>query len=144
MRRLASGAIGCGLVWAGVAQAQFGRGSGWATTGNDAQRSYWLRADPKISRDSMAKPGFAFVWKLKLAADAKHSSPMAPPALLEGYIGYRGFRSLGYVSVGADNLVAMDTDLGRVEWQKRLPAAPAQSGACAGLTASMTRPITTA
>src|ERR1700730_16339825 len=87
-----------------------------------------------MSRDSLQKPGFQFVWKIKLPSDARQSNSMAPPVLLEGYIGYRGFRSLGYVSSGADNIVGIDTDLGRIEWQKHVAAQPG----CA-MTASLTR-----
>jgi hypothetical protein len=53
-----------------MAQAQFGRGDGgWSTVGGDAQRSSWVRTDAKISKDSMQKPGFQLVWKLKLNND---------------------------------------------------------------------------
>jgi hypothetical protein len=31
------------------AQAQFGRAGDWTTSGNDAQRSNWVRSDAKIS-----------------------------------------------------------------------------------------------
>jgi outer membrane protein assembly factor BamB len=142
MRRLAGATIvsfGCAFVWMGAAHAQFGRGGGWATSGSDAQRSFWVRADPKISKDSMQKPGFQFLWKIKLPSDPKQSNSMAPPVLLEGYIGYRGFRSLGYVTSGPDNIVGIDTDLGRIEWQKRAAAQPG----CAS-NASLTRPAAAA
>ncbi len=44
---------------AGTAYAQRGGGD-WTTEGNDAQRSSWVRADPKINRDSIQKPDFKF------------------------------------------------------------------------------------
>src|SRR5436309_119359 len=81
------------LVFMGTARAQFGRGVGdWMTGGADAQRSSWIRTDAKISKDSLQKPGFEFLWKLSLDNDAKQ--PFAQPVLLNSYIGYRGFRSL--------------------------------------------------
>jgi outer membrane protein assembly factor BamB len=126
----------CLLLLAVPAAAQFGRGDGtWSTAGGDAQRSSWVRTDPKISSTSMQKPGFGLAWKVKLGND------LTSVSLLDRYIGYRGFRSLGFVSGGGDRLFALDTDLGRIEWQKKLSANPAASGDCPG---SVTRPVTTA
>jgi PQQ-like domain len=135
-------AWGFAFVWIGVAQAQFGRGVGdWMTSANDAQRSSWIRTDAKISRESLQKPGFEFLWKLKLDANAKQS--FAPPVLLNSYIGYRGFRSLAFVGVTSNKLVGIDTDLGKIEWQKQLPGDGVLS-ACDGLMTSLTRPATAA
>jgi len=126
----------------GAANAQFGRGVGdWITNGGDAQRSSWIRTDAKISSESLQKPGFEFLWKLKLDANAKQS--FAPPVLLNSYIGYRGFRSLAFVGVTSNKVVGIDTDLGKIEWQKQLPGDGASS-ACDGLMTSLTRPATAA
>ncbi|MGH9661943.1 MAG: hypothetical protein ACRD96_25570, partial [Bryobacteraceae bacterium] len=89
------------------------RGGGdWMTLGYDAQRSSWVRSDAKISAETMAKPGFQLVWEVKT------KSSLTPPALLDFYIGYRGFRSLGFVGGSSNTLVAIDTDLSRIEWEK--------------------------
>jgi outer membrane protein assembly factor BamB len=126
----------------GAANAQFGRGVGdWVTNGADAQRSSWIRTDAKISRESLQKPGFEFLWKLKLDANAKQS--FAAPVLLNSYIGYRGFRSLAFVGVTSNKVVGIDTDLGKIEWQKQLPG-DGSSSSCAGLMTSLTRPATAA
>jgi hypothetical protein len=145
MRKLAGLAViwfGSAWVWVNVAGAQGGRGgSDWTTVGGDAQRSSWVRTDPKISSDSMQKPGFGIAWKVKLGGS------VTPAVLLDRYIGYRGFRSLAFVGGGSDNAIAIDTDLGRVEWQKPLSASSAQAASpdCpGGMTASLTRPTTTA
>ena len=58
----------------GIACCAFG--GDWTTSGADAQRSSWVRADPRISPDSMRKPGFQLAWKVKLASE------LTPPALL--------------------------------------------------------------
>jgi outer membrane protein assembly factor BamB len=126
------------LVTASVAHAQFfGGPADFSTTGSDAQRSSWVRADPKISADALRKPGFQFLWKVKLANDAKQSTVLSPAALLTRYIGYRGFRSLGFIGSSADKIFALDTDLGRIEWQK--PIATATS--TCGMTANLARPV---
>ncbi|MDE3165780.1 MAG: hypothetical protein KGN36_08245 [Acidobacteriota bacterium] len=123
------------------------RGGGdWATAGNDAQRSGWVRSDQKISPVGMARPGFAFLWKQKLAGDPKQLNSLTEAVLLDRYIGYRGFRSLAQVGASGNRIVALDTDLGRVEWEKALGAAAAQAGTMAcpgGLTTPLARPVGT-
>ena len=148
MRRLAVVAALCGAcapIWMGVARAQFGRGVGdWSTTGGDAQRSSWVRSDVKISRESLQKPGFQLVWKVKLNNEARQLNALTPAALLTGYIGYRGFRSLGFVSGSGGRIFALDTDLGRIEWQKPLKAATSPQGSLAcpgGMTANVSRQV---
>ena len=132
MRRLARVvfAFACALAGAAVAPAQFGRAAGdWMTSGNDAQRSSWVRTDPKISSDSMQKPGFQVLWKIQLGNDREPSNALTAPVLLERYIGYRGFRSLGFAGGNSNGVFGVDTDLGRLEWQRRLsPAAAAPGG----------------
>lgn len=114
----------------------------WNTAGADAQRSSWVRSDPKISRSRLQSPGFDLVWKLKLGG-----ASLTPVAVIDRYIGYRGFRAMGFLAGNADDLIALDTDLGRVEWKKRFDTAPAKSAASScpgGMTAALTRSVTTA
>jgi outer membrane protein assembly factor BamB len=113
-----------------VAQAQ-----DFSTTGHDAHRSGWVRSDPKISAASMRKPGFDFLWEVKVPSPA-----LTEAALLNFYIGYRGFRALGFVGGGADKVFAFDTDLGRIEWQKSL-GGPASN---CGMKANVARAVGTA
>src|SRR5947208_8458541 len=138
----------CALLYVTGAFGQ-GRGGGdWTTSGNDAQRSGWVRNDPKISKAGMEKPGFAFLWKQKVNNDARQLNSLTQAVMLDRYIGYRGFRALGYVGGSSDNIVAMDTDLGRIEWKKRLEGAPPPANptlACpGGMTTALTRPTPTA
>src|SRR3982751_6784796 len=147
MRRLT--AILALITGAGVAHAQFGRGAGdWKTVGGDAQRSNWVRNDAKISKNALEKPGFASIWKIKLDNSPKQANALTPALVMTGYIGYRGFRSLSFVGGSSDKVFAFDTDLGKIEWQKSVPGAPAASGATAacpgGMTANVARPTTTA
>jgi hypothetical protein len=118
-------------------------------TGNgDAQRSAWVRADAKISKESLQdpkrKPGFQFLWKLKLDNKPRQLNALAPPTTLERLIGYRGFRMLGFVGGSSDAVFTIDTDLGRMEWEKRLVSnAPSQAGTLAcpgGMTTGVARP----
>ena len=132
-----------------VASAQFGRGTGdYSTAGADAHRSSWVRTDAKISPVSLGSPGFELVWKVKLNNEASQLNALTPAALLNGYIGYRGFRSLALLGGSSNQVFALDTDLGRIEWQKAVMATPGPVGASlscpGGMTANVTRPVSAA
>jgi outer membrane protein assembly factor BamB len=126
-----------------VAFAQRGSGD-WMTNGFDAQRSYWVRNDEKISKASMSKPGFGLLWKVKPANMARQLNTLTPPSLLDFYISYRGFRTLGFFGGSDDRVIAYDLHLSRVEWEKSYAAKSnrmAGTVACpGGLTANVTRP----
>jgi hypothetical protein len=147
MRRLAVVAIIClggALAWMVNAYAQGRLGSEWMTNNGDAQRSSWIRSDPKISRESLQKPGFQFLWKLKLDNSPRHLNSLTPPPLLDLLIGYRGFRSLAFVGGSSDTVFVIDSDLGRMEWEKRLTAGSSSKRGVpqcpGGMTANLTRP----
>lgn len=136
----------CALVGAPVSHAQFGAGD-WTTTGFDAQRSFWVRSDAKISLADMEKGGFKLVWKTDLNDGSRNQSFVTSPVMLDFYIGYRGFRSLSFTGTGANAVVAMDSDLGRLEWKKAFnaPATPGNSTGCpGGMTSGVARPSTVA
>jgi outer membrane protein assembly factor BamB len=94
--------------------------------------------------DSMQKPGFQFLWKLKLDNDPKQLNSLTHAVLLDRYIGYRGFRALAFVGGSSENVFALDSDLGRVEWQNHYPSDSSQQAGSpdcpGGLTSSPTRP----
>ncbi len=147
MRRLAlvvTVLFGGAFAWTANTHAQGRVGSEWMTNNGDAQRSSWIRTDPKISIESMQKPGFQFLWKLKLNNDPRQLNSLTPPPLLDLLIGYRGFRSLAFVGGSSDKVFVIDTDLGRMEWEKQLASGSPSSGrpvACpGGMTAGITRP----
>jgi outer membrane protein assembly factor BamB len=134
----------CLILTLQVSVAQ--RGGDWMTAGFDAQRSNWVRNDAKISVDRMSKPGFELVWKMKIADAPRQLNSITPPALLDFYISHRGFRTLGFFGTSSNRVVAIDTDLGRLEWDKQLaPPAPAAGATLAcpgGMTATVARPVT--
>jgi hypothetical protein len=123
------------------AHAQFGRGGGtWNTAAADSQRSAWARTDARISSARM--PEFMFLWKVKAANDAKGSYSMSSAVMVDSYIGYRGFRSYAFFGGASNNAIALDSDVGRVEWTQNFGAAPSSGTAtCPGaMTAGVTRP----
>jgi outer membrane protein assembly factor BamB len=118
------------------------------TSNGDAQRSSWVRTDAKISKETMRKPGFKFLWKKKLKNEARQLNSLTAPATLERLIGYRGFRMLGFVGGSSDRVFVIDTDLGRMEWEKQLTSAAPPQGASfecpGGMTSNVARPTVAA
>lgn len=121
----------CLIPGPGIVRAQFRGSPDWMTDGADAQRSSWIRTDPKISVERLRTPGFALVWKIKLDHEP------GPAATLSRYIGYRGFRSFAFLGSTAGEITAIDTDLGRIEWKKSVPASTAASDGSAGCGPAM-------
>src|SRR5580704_8087566 len=115
MRRLTI-SFCCAFLSLCAAHAQFGRGGGWTTSGADAQRSSWVRTDAKISKESLQKSGFQLLWKVKLNNQPVQLNSLTGAVTLEGYIGYRGFRTLAHLGGSSNNVFAVDTDPGRLEW----------------------------
>jgi outer membrane protein assembly factor BamB len=133
---------GCALIFAGLAAAQFGGGPAWNTTGGDAQRTSWVRTDAQISPENLQKPGFKFLWKVKLNNEAKGDYALSQAVEFPRYIGYRGFRSYVFLGGASNTAIALDSDLARVEWQQRYKvSAPAPTPGCpGGMTAGVSRP----
>src|SRR3954469_2051258 len=143
MTKLSGRSLLCGsclVACTSLCQAQFGRGdSSWATSGADAQRSSWVRTDPKISKEGVHSRDFRFLWKLKLGDAPGTANTFTPAVLLTKYIGYRGFRDLALVESNSHKVYGIDVDLGRIEWTAPLKAQGI--GSCAGdLTAGLARP----
>ena len=128
------------------AQAQRGGGNDWLTENADAQRTATIKSDAKINKDSVTKPeNFKFIWKLKLKNQPTQLNNLMPPATLERLIGFKGFRMLGFVAGSGNNLITIDTDLGRFEWEKKLPAAASTTSTITcpgGMTTGVVRPTT--
>src|SRR5687767_11023230 len=117
--------IGAGFPARLQAQAQGGE---WTTTAGDAQRTAWVRADPRLTREAVQEGQFRFLWKLKFDNESRQWSSLTEPILLDRLIGYRGFKALGFVGGSADRLFAVDTDLGRPYWTTHLTYAAATGG----------------
>ncbi len=148
MKTILAAILCCGLCVSAVS-AQFRSTNDWMTENADAQRTATVRTDPVINKDFVAQPGnLKFLWKLKLKNQPNQLNNLSSPATLELLIGYRGFRMLGFVAGSGDNLFTIDTDLGRMEWEKKLKAAPAVAPstlACpGGMTTGVVRPTVSA
>jgi outer membrane protein assembly factor BamB len=122
--------------------------SEWVTNNGDAQRSSWIRSDPKISPESLQKAGFQLLWKLKLNNNPRHLNSLTPPPLFNLPIANREFRSLAFVGGSSDTVFVIDSGLRRVEWEKRLTTVSSSKGGSlpcpGGMTANLTRPTVAA
>ena len=118
----------------------------WTTVGLDAQRSSWVRSDIKISDASVRSGEFQHLWRREMPSAADEVESLTGPVLLDFLISHRGFRSLAFASSRSGGVFAMDTDLARMEWVRRLGApVKAGSGDCpGGLAANLSRPTATA
>src|SRR5688572_24964840 len=120
--RLVVGATALGIaVTVGTMGAQVGRGSTeWLTAGADAQRTFWVRTDPKISVAALSGPGFERQWSMKLDSTAKPGN-----GLLHGVTanGVTLFIPMSIVTGRANTVYAIDNDTGYVVWRRQFDAA---------------------
>jgi outer membrane protein assembly factor BamB len=139
-RSLVSALVVC-LSAVSVASAQ-GRGGGnWPTAGSDPQRTSWVRADAKISPESLQQPGFQLLWKATLENQNRQLVSLTQPLLLQNIISYKGFKALAFVGGSADNVYSIDYDLNRMFWKVHLSSGVSAAGtaACPGALTSITR-----
>lgn len=106
---------------AALLHAQGRGGPEWTTSRADAQRTGWMRADPRISVQTMVTPGefgrFKFLWKLKLEHDPKAAAALTQPVLLTNVVGFRGFKAIAYVATASQTVHAIDYDFGVPLWK---------------------------
>ena len=141
--RLAMASAVLALAAAIAARAQGRGGSAWTTASGDAQRTSWVKTDPKISTASVEKARFQFLWKSKLDNQAKQLNALTQPLLLPNIISYKGFKALAFVGGSSDNVYSIDYDLSKTFWTRRLSVAatppPAASLSCPGGLTTLTR-----
>lgn len=146
MKKLVAASLLTGFFTLGLSSAAHAQrvGLDWMTDNADAQRSSWIRTDGKIRRDTVNKENFQFLWKMKVKNAPRGLNNLMPPSALDRLIGYRGFRMLGFFAGSSNNLITIDTDLGRLEWEKTLqvstPVAPNTLTCPGGITTGVARP----
>jgi outer membrane protein assembly factor BamB len=149
--RLLSIALLIAAAGAAFIHAQGRGGPEWTTSRSDAQRTGWMRADPRISVATMLKPGefgpFKFLWKLKLEHDPKALTALTQPVLLTNVVGFRGFKAIAYVATASQTVHAIDYDFGTPLWKYHInysasppPLVVGTSDCPLGMTAAPTRP----
>ena len=128
MRRINSplGWTMAALIAAAALVSAQGRGGGaWTTVGGDAQRTSFVRTDPKISLPAMQAPGFQFLWKRKLDTER-----LTQPLLLPNIIAYKGFKALAFIGSASGHVYSIDYDLNRMFWEQKLATSAPRAAAC--------------
>ena len=134
-----------------ILSAQGRGGVEWTTSGYDAQRTGSIKTDPRLSVQTLQKPGefgpFKFLWKLKLEHDPKAATALTQPILLDRIIGFRGFKSIAFVGTQSETVHAIDIDMGVPLWKYHInysaspPPVLLTTNECpGGLTAVLSRP----
>jgi outer membrane protein assembly factor BamB len=138
--RAIAGATAFGIAaLIGAVHGQVGRGTTeWLTAGGDAQRTFSIRTDPKISVASMSKPGFELQWSKKLDNRVRGANGLQHGVSANGVT---LFVPMSIVTGSSNNVYALDNDTGYVVWQRTFDAAlPAATAQCpGGITAGATR-----
>ena len=139
--RLSGYALVAVLTVAPAVLAQGRGGAAWTTVGSDAQRTASVRADAKISVESMQKPGFQFLWKRKLDNQPAQLNSLTQPLILPNIIAYKGFKALVFVGGSSDVVYSIDYELNREFWHQPLSTASKVPGtpACPGGLTAITR-----
>ncbi|MGA2212151.1 MAG: PQQ-binding-like beta-propeller repeat protein [Bryobacteraceae bacterium] len=92
----------------------------WLTWGYDQERTGWNQAETALNKDNVSQ--LQLLWKSQLSTTPKETvlSTMTAP-LVASVAGPQGPRTLVFV-VGSDNTVyAIDSETGKVAWQKEFP-----------------------
>jgi hypothetical protein len=128
MTRLNRSAVLTIFVVAAAAWLHAQGGREWTTAAFDAQRTGWVRADARLTREAVEKGTFQFLWKAKFENEARQLNSLTPPIILDRLIGYRGFKALGFIGGSEDRVFAIDTDLARPYWTTHLNYSAATGG----------------
>jgi outer membrane protein assembly factor BamB len=110
-------AVLTGLLGACLTSAQL-RPINWDAWGGGPQRSGWEKTDTRLTKDN-AKD-IQLLWKRKLDNAPVGTGALLPPTVLGNLISYKGFAELAFVAGSGGNIWALDADLNRVFWKRRL------------------------
>ena len=95
------------------------RPSGWSTFSGDAQRTGWAKSETDLNKDNVKK--LKLLWSLKLDNAAKELNGLTVPLVTRNLITPKGFRELVLVAGASDKVFAIDSDTGKLFWQRDLP-----------------------
>jgi outer membrane protein assembly factor BamB len=99
----------------------------WLTFGGDPQRSGCAKDQTSITKDNVK--ALQLDWKLKLDNQPKELNALTVPVVIEPVYTARGAEEFLIVGGSSDNLYAVNTETGKVIWQKHFTIeAPAPTG----------------
>ncbi len=94
-------------------------GADWATWRFDPQRTGWQRDERVLNARTVTK--LALLWKRKLS---DRPDGLADPLILGPIITHRGIKELVLAKTSSDVVYAIDADLNRVFWSRKLTEKP--------------------
>ncbi|MBI3667195.1 MAG: PQQ-binding-like beta-propeller repeat protein [Acidobacteria bacterium] len=92
----------------------------WPTFGGDPQRTGWAKDEKTLSKENISS--LELKWKTQLDNIPKEMNSLTAPVVIEDVITTRGFKDLIFIAGSSDNIYAIDTDTGKVLWQKSFPS----------------------
>ena len=105
-----------GLTAVLIASAQ--RPNGWTTFSVDPQRTGWAKSETELNKDNIKN--LKLQWSLKLDNASKELNGLTTPLVTRNLITPKGFRQLVLVAGASDKIFAIDTDTGKLFWQRTL------------------------
>ncbi len=112
------------LFFAMLSLAQFRRG--WTTYGGDPQRTGWNKTENELNLENVRN--LKLEWSLKLNNASKELNSLTVPLVTGVLITPRGFKELVIVAGASDKVFAIDTDTGKLYWEKTMSVAAQPQG----------------
>src|SRR6185436_15257969 len=100
-----------------AAFAQYSRGA-WTTFGGDPQRTGWNKVETEIMPETA--PHLKLEWSIKLDNAPLAMHGLTAPLTRAQIYTASGVRDLVIVAGSSDKLFAIDSDTGKIYWQKTL------------------------
>ncbi len=88
----------------------------WLTFGGDPQRSGWAKEETSLTEDNVKN--LQLEWKVKFENEPRELNSLTVPLIIDKLITPRGFKEYVIVAGASDNLYAVDSDTGKIAWQK--------------------------
>ncbi|MGA8028281.1 MAG: PQQ-binding-like beta-propeller repeat protein [Bryobacteraceae bacterium] len=88
----------------------------WMTFGGNPQRDGWAKDESIITKDSVKT--FQLLWKTKLDNEPKQLNSLTSPVVINPVYTNHGAEAYVIVGGSSDNLFAIDSEDGKVVWQK--------------------------
>src|SRR5690349_18644564 len=97
------------------------RRAGWSTYGGDPQRTGWERGENDLTKENVKD--LKVEWSIKLDNAAKELNSLTIPLVRGPLITQRGFKEVVVVAGASDKIFVIDSDSGKVFWEKTMTAA---------------------
>ncbi len=93
----------------------------WLTYGYDPERTGWNRGETTLSKDNVSKLAVLWTTQLSTKPTPQALATFSPPVVVSGVKTAHGVKNLLFLLGADDTLFALDTDSGKVLWQKTYP-----------------------